>query len=145
MELYSDPKDFLTRDVALVVASVIVVLLLNFQQASYLANGQEVPGQLTLANFPALGLLLWTHWRVEFDIVADLFKLELSALGASILGGAAVVSVVGTPTDALAGVETRIFIIASAVFLYSSVCSGISVANHTLRDDGKDVPDPGDF
>lgn len=145
MELYSDSKDFVSVDVFVVLLALGLTFIMNYQASSYVAGESQLPTLLAIATIAVLGPLLWSHWRLEFDLAADMLKLEgIGFLLIFAIGGVGA-GLAGTPENVLAVPELRVITIVAAALLYSSICAGISVAAHTLGEQSSDVPGPDDL
>lgn len=74
--LYSDTGQLLSVDAVAVYFGIVFSTTISFYSLHHLATGSEVPLVHNAAAFGILLYLLWAHWRLEFDLISDLFKIE---------------------------------------------------------------------
>lgn len=145
MELYSNSDDFVSANIGVVLLMIALTFAVYYQASIYIADGSELPTLLTIATIVVLGPLLWSHWRLEFDLASDLLKLEGMGFLLTFAIGSIGTGLAGTPENVLVVPELRVIIVVTSVLLFSSICSAISVASHTLGEQSSDVPGPDDL
>lgn len=142
--LYADRDQLLSTDAAVVLIGIVFGTVDSFYSFGYLGNGAEIPLIHNAIAFLVFVYLFWAHWRLEFDLVADLFKFELAGVICGFVLTTVAIIAAGNPENAFSVPVVRALLGFTMTASFAAV-PGFLFSFYRAFDGSNNIPSPDDF